>query len=135
MAFKLLKKDDSRAIPQVEYYLLTDGEASVEGEAMVQTSGRLTKCGATTTPQFIAMKTQALEAASVTPIPVHRVKEDDVFEVNSMATVAASLIGNKVTLHTDGLLITATTSSGVAEIGTTDGVTTTSKCTVRFRNS
>lgn len=135
MAFKLLKKDDSRAVGQVEYYLLTDNEASTEGEALVQTSGRLTKCGATAVPQFIALKTQTAETTSVTPIPVHRIKEDDVFAVDSMATVAVTLIGNKVTLHTDGLLITATTSSGVAEIGTTDGATTTSKCTVRFRNS
>lgn len=133
MAFKLLKTDENVGIAQVEYYLLTDNEGATEGEALVQTSGRLTKCGATATPQFIARKTQTAEASSVTLLPVHRVQDGDVYTVNSMATVAATLIGNKVTLHTDGLLITATTSSGVAEIGTTDGATTTSACTVRFR--
>jgi len=43
------------------------------------------------------------------------------------------LIGAKVTLHTDGLLTTATTSSGVFEISATDGATTTSNIKGYFR--
>jgi len=116
-----------------EYYLLTDTEAAVLGEAFVLTSGRLTKCAATATPEFIAVKTQAAQATSTVPLPVIRVKETTEFEVVSMATVAVTLIGAKVTLHTDGLLITATTSSGVFAISATDGVTTTSKVKGYFR--
>lgn len=114
-----------------EYLQLTDGEASVLGEALVQTSGKLTKCGATTRPQFVA----AQAAAIATPgaiIAVWRVDDLTEWTTQSTATVAATLRGNKVTLHTDGLLVTATTSSGVAEIGVTDGATTTSNVTVRF---
>lgn len=130
--FKIVKHDLNTQFPS-EYLLLTDGEASVYGEALVLTSGRLTKCAATGVPEYIALRTQALEASSVTEIPVVRVNEEQVYEVKSMATVAASVIGSKVTIHSDGLLITATTSSGVFYVDSTDGATTTSTVRGHFR--
>lgn len=117
----------------VEQYLGTNSEAYTFGEALVLTSGRLTKCGATATPEFVALKAQAAEATAVTPIPVIRVMEDMIFETTSTATVATTLLGAKVTLHTTGGEVTATTSSGVATIITTDGKTTNSNVTVAFR--
>jgi hypothetical protein len=120
LAFKLRKKRQSSPI---EYYLMTDGEAVTAGEALVQTNGRLTLCGATTTPEFIALKTQAAEATSVTPVPVIRITEDQEWKTKANATVANTLVGSKVTLHTDALVVTATTTSGVFEISYTDGAT------------
>lgn len=115
-----------------EYYQMTDGEASTLGEALVQTNGRLTKCGATATPEFIAVA--AVGAA--TPggfIPVQRTKEEREFETTSSAQVAATLVGQKVTLNTDGLTVTATTTSGVFEISSTDAATPNSKVRGYFR--
>lgn len=115
-----------------EYYQLTDAEGATIGEALVQTSGKLTKCGATATPQFIAIAT----VGAATPgafIPVIRVKEDREFETTSSATVAASLIGSKVTLNTNATQVTATTTSGVFEISHTDGATTNSTVRGYFR--
>lgn len=132
MSFKRVKRIANTETP-FEYYLGTDAEAYVLGEALVQTNGRLTKCAATATPEFICMKTQAAEATAVTPLPVERISEYDIFSTQSMATVASTLVGAKVTLHTDGLLVTATTTSGVAEIVSTDGATTTSNVTLMFR--
>lgn len=132
MAFILVKHDIDTQFP-MEYILLTDNEASTYGEALVLTSGKLTKCGATATPEFIALRTQTAESTSITPIPVLRVQEEQQFEVKSMATVAATAGGAKVTLHTDGLLITATTSSGVFYVDSTDGATTTSTVRGHFR--
>ena len=117
----------------IEQLLGTNSEAYVIGEALVLTNGRLTKCGATATPEFISVKAQAAEPTAVTPIAVIRVQEDMIFSTTSTATVAATLIGNKVTLHTDGASVTATTSSGVATIISTDGATTNSNVTVSFR--
>ncbi len=114
-----------------EYYQLTDGEASVLGEALTQTSGKLTKTAATAIPQFIAAKTAAIATPGAI-IPVWRVDELTEFTTQSMATVAATLVGNKVTLHTDGLLVTGTTTNGVFEISQTDGATTTSNIRGRF---
>lgn len=115
-----------------EYLLLTDGEGASLGEAFVLTSGRLTKAGTTTKPQFIAVRTQAAEATSVTPLPVWRVDALQEWTTQSSATVAATLKGAKVTLNADGLRVTATTSSGVFEIDDTDGATTTSNVSGRF---
>jgi hypothetical protein len=115
-----------------EYIQLTDAEAASLGEALVLTSGKATKCGATATPQFIA----AASADAATPgatIPAWRVDELQEWTTVSMATVATTLEGSKVTLHTDGLKVTATTTSGVFEISDTDGATTTSNVRGRFR--
>ena len=116
-----------------EFYLLTDGEGSTLGEVLVQSSGRLTKCGATATPEFLALKTQTAETSSVTPIPVMRLTEEMEFETTSSATVATSLIGAKVTIGSDGLTCTATTASGVFEVTNTNGATTTSTVRGMFR--
>lgn len=131
MAFVQSKSIDGSSDPY-EYYQVTSAEAITIGEALVQTSGLLTKCGATATPEFIAVAS----AAAATPgaiVPVIRVKEDREFEVLSTATVASTLIGNKVTIDSTGLLVTATTTSGVFEISATDGVTTTSRVRGYFR--
>jgi hypothetical protein len=132
MAFKVVKRLTADTEP-FEYYLGTDAEAYTLGEALVQTSGRLTKCGATAAPEFICMKTQAAEATAATPIPVIRVRETTEFATTSTATVADTVVGSKVTLHTDGLTVTATTNSGVFEISQTDGATTNSAVRGYFR--
>lgn len=118
-------------IEPFEEYLMTDSEAATRGEALVLTSGRLTKCGATATPQFIAV--QDVTAGTDQKCKVIRVTEDTEFTTTSTATVAVTLIGNSVTLHTDGLTVTATTASGVFEISKTDGATTNSKVHGYFR--
>ena len=133
MAFKVVGNLEGAQVPFENGYLLTDNEGATLGEALVQTSGRLTKCGATATPEFIAVCDRTAESTSVTPLPVIRVTENTKFSTKSMATVAATLVGAKVTLHTDGLLVTGTTSSGVFEISATDGATTTSKVEGYFR--
>lgn len=134
MSFKLIKCN-GESVPIVHNLLMKDNEGSTIHEALIvdTSTGRLTICPATGTPEYIAMKTVAAVATSVTEVPVFRVTENLQFEVMSMATVAATLRGNKVTLHSDGLLITATTSSGTFYIDETDGVTTTSKVRGKFR--
>lgn len=132
MSFLISKRLDGETSAQ-EYYLLTDNEGTVLGEALVQTSGRLTKCGATATPEFVAMAARTAESTSVTPLPVMRVNECMEFETTSTATVASTLVGSKVTLHTDGASCTATTTSGVFEVTYTDGATTNSRVRGIFR--
>lgn len=132
MGFSLIGRLGSNN-PPFEYYLLTDGEGAVFNEALVQTSGRLTKCGATAAPEFISVCARTLEATSVTLLPVIRVQETLEFATTSTATVAATLVGAKVTLHTDGASVTATTTSGVFEISNTDAVATTSNVRGFFR--
>jgi hypothetical protein len=119
--FDRVKTLDGTSAP-LEYYLLTDGEATVMGEALKMTNGRLTKAGATETPEFISMRAQAAEAASKTPLPVIRVTEIDEYETTSTVAVPVTNVGAKVTLHTDGAQVTNTTTSGVFTVSATDGV-------------
>lgn len=120
--FDLVRNLDGSSNP-IEFYLLTDNEGTTMGEALVQTSGRLTKCGATATPEFIALRAQTAETTSKTLLPVIRVTETDEFATTATATVASTLVGQKVTIDTSGDKVTATTTSGVFQITATDGNT------------
>lgn len=92
----------------IEIYEPTADEAIVLGEALVLTSGKLTKCAATATPEYIARSAGTNKA-----IAVNRVLEEDIFETTFAADASAVTEGSKVTLHTDGVQVTATTTSGV----------------------
>lgn len=106
--FKIAKSRSMAQAP-LEYFSTTNDEAIVMGEALVLTSGYLTKCGATATPEFIA----GASVSDTTVIPVIRVTEDMVLGTTFSTTATSIVVGDKVTLHTDGLQVTATTGSGV----------------------
>ena len=114
-----------------EYLEVTASETIVLGEALKLSSGKLTKCSGTTKPEFIAMQA-VTSAPSGTRIPVIRVSDDTVYETTLQAEYSAIAKGLKQTIHTDGLQITTTTTSGVAEIIDWDGTAAGSKVRVRF---
>lgn len=115
MAFKLCTNQKGVTAP-LEYRVGTNNEAYDVGEALVQSSGGLTKCGATTKPTFICMGVQAAEATATALIPVMRVSPDQEFEVPIYGDPSSLNVGDIVTLHTDGLQATVTASSGVFTI-------------------
>lgn len=92
----------------IEVYAPTTDEAIVLGEALVLTSGKLTKCAATATPEYIARSAGTNKA-----IAVNRVLEEDIFETTFAADASAVTEGSKVTIHSDGVQVTATTTNGV----------------------
>lgn len=100
----------------LEYYEGTSAEAIALGEALVLSSGKLTKCGATTTPEFISMG-----SGTSVVIPVVRVMEEDVYSAPLSASGTSLNVGDKVTIASDGTKVTATTSSGVFEITQING--------------
>lgn len=110
----MFKIANSRSLAQrpFEYMITTDNEAISLGEALVLSSGALTACGATATPEFIAMKAVTDEST----IPVVRVMEDDVFETTFAADGSSLNVGESVTIHSDSLQVTATKTSGVFKI-------------------
>ena len=107
--FKLHSVGSAKTAPY-ELYTATNSEAITLGEALVLTSGKLTKCGATATPEFIAMK--ATNSNPGVEIPVMRVMEDMVFETTFAADASANNEGTLVTIHTDGAQVTATYTNG-----------------------
>lgn len=124
MAFKLYKHDIADSTSMVNDYKMTNSEAVAVGEALTTAStGVLSKCAATTMPDFISNSVIAATNPSTIPVQVIRTNEQQEWEVIAPVTIATSLIGSKVTLSSDGLSITATTSSGVFFITYTDAVT------------
>ncbi|MCX8129772.1 MAG: hypothetical protein N3I35_06700 [Clostridia bacterium] len=121
MAFEVIKCG-GRSIPIVTEYLMADNEACTKGEGLALTSGRLTKVAATAAPEFIAQKSVAASASPTVLVPVIKVDENVQLEV--MSTGQITTPGAKYTIHTDGLQITTTTTSGVFEVVRTDGATT-----------
>lgn len=131
MAFKIHKIDDGH-IPGIEY--LPAGAITPKvGMALYQSSGNLAIATGTTVPTYISMCEKATACTAGDLIPVIRVNHDMVFETNFSATATSIKLGDKVTLHaTDGMQVTATTTSGVAEVVYMDGTASGDMCRVRF---
>ena len=88
-------------------------------------------CTAYNMDVLFAEKDAAVSAGDL--IPVIRVQPDQVFEVTNSASLSGVNIGAKVTLHaSNGLQITGTTSSGVAELVYKEADAAGSRCLVRF---
>ncbi len=119
--FRLLKIENARMnVPEPVYLDVTADEAVEEGEALVLTGGKLTKCGATVAPQYIAMGVKAAKD-TVRTIPVCRVESNQVYAVPVTEAPDNLVAGSKVQLHTDGLQVTAKTDDGVVTVVDTNG--------------
>jgi len=116
-----------------EKHAVTSNEAVALGEALVLSSGKLTKCGATTKPSFLAAEPcTAAEATAGKHIDVLRVNSHVIYETKLSVDSASIAEGAKYTLSSDGLAITATATSGVAEVVGFDGKAAGDKVLVRF---
>ena len=122
---------DGRVQPW-EYLPATGSTAPSIGLALVLSSGKLSKASGTTKPSYICMMEAPAAVTAGTLIPVIRVEPDTVFECVNSASLSGVEIGAKVTLATDGLRITATTTGGVATIVDKDGDDAGSRVLVRF---
>ena len=119
--FKLIKIENARMnVPEPVFHEAATSEAITLGEALVLASGKLTKCGATAKPEFIAMADCAAEATNRL-IPAVRVESNQLYEVPVTAAPTSLVAGSKVTLHTDGMQVTATTTSGVVTVESLNG--------------
>ena len=121
--FKLLKIENARLnVPSPVFHNVKASEAVEIGEALVLSGGVLTKCGATTAPGFIAMADLSATATK-REIPVARVEKNQIYEVPVTAAPTSLKVGDKVTLHTDGMQVTATTTDGVITVEDLNGAT------------
>lgn len=103
------------AVLPFEYLPATASESFAIGEALVLSSGTLTKCGATATPEFIC-QSQLTTAKAGDELAVTRVSELQELETTLSVAGTSLKIGDKVTLHTDGEQVTATTTGGVFQL-------------------
>lgn len=130
MAFKIHKIDDNR-VPGIEY--LPAGEITPKiGMALDLTGGKLALAAGTTRPAYLSMCERETACTGGELIPVIRLGGDMVLETTFAVAATAVKLGDKVTVHTDGGQVTATTTGGVAEVVYMDGTAAGSMCRVRF---
>lgn len=130
MAFSIYKTDDGRVLPYE--YLPASAIALEPGMALKLTSGKLAKCGATDMPLYISMMHSDAAVADGSMVPVVRVQPDVIFVTTSTAALTSVNPGDKVQLNANALEITATKTTGVAEIVGMDGTAVGDRVFVRF---
>lgn len=127
--FKPNRRDVGLTDP-IEYMPATAAETFSAGEALKIASGAVTKCTGTTAPEYIAMG-----PAKDGQVPCVRVNKHVEFATTLGVAPAEGVtlaVGDKVTIHTDGQQLTATKTSGVAEILAIEGQTVGSTIWCRF---
>ena len=102
------------------------------GMALTQSSGLLAAATGTTKPRYICMCEKDSAVTSGDLLPVIRVTADITFRTTCSASFADRKIGDAVTLASNSLQVTATTSSGVATVVEIEGTGSGSGVVVRF---
>lgn len=117
--------------PPIEYKTATAGESYAVGEALKQSGGKVTLCSGTTKPEYICVG-PANDAGEVPCVAVQDYMEFQTTLAVAPADSATIGVGDKVTIHTDGMQVTATKTSGVAQLVRVDGQTVGSVMVVKF---
>ena len=117
--------------PPIVYMQPTDGETYQVGEALKLASGKVTLCSGAVAPSHVCVG--PVDDNGVVPcVEVQKYMEFETALGVAPADSATVGVGDKVTLHTDGMQVTATKTSGVAEVTGIDGQTVGSRVTVKF---
>lgn len=110
--FKYFKDNERVGSPVTKTIPGNTGVTYAPGMALVITSGKAAKCGATASPEYIC----AGKGLGLSEVAAYQVVKSQEYRVPVYGDGTGLAVGDKVTLHTDGLQVTATTTSGVAEI-------------------
>lgn len=128
--FLNIKTDDGHVAPFEK--LPCTAITPKNGMAMVLSGGKLAIASGTTAPEFICVEEHSAAVAAGDLVTVVRVAKDTTYKTQLSAAGTALNLGDKVTIASDGLRVTATTTSGVAEIVGMDGTASGDTVYVRF---
>jgi hypothetical protein len=114
-------------VPEPEVHIA--GADITPGMALTLSAGKYVKCTGTTKPTHVAMGV----ASSGKKLAAAPVDSAQLYEVEIMAAPTSLAEGDKITIGTDSLTVTATKTDGVATIVSLNGATAAGdKITVRF---
>lgn len=117
--------------PPIVYMQPADGESYQVGEALKLASGKVTLCSGAVAPSHVCVG--PIDDNGVVPcVEVQKYMEFETTLGVAPTDSATVGVGDKVTLHTDGMQVTATKTGGVAEVTGIDGQTVGSRVTVKF---
>ena len=100
--------------------------------ALTLSGGLLAAATGTTKPRYICMCEKDSAVTSGDILPVIRVTADVAFRTTCSASFADRKVGDKVTIASDSLQVTATTTSGTATVERIEGTASGSGVVVRF---
>ena len=110
---------------------IATGKTVHVGTALAFSSGKLDIASATTIPEYICMEEAAGTVAGQT-VNAIRVSPDTLYETTLSVQSTSIEAGKKYTIDTKGEMITATDTSGVAEVVSFEGTAAGSKVRVHF---
>ena len=122
--------EDGR-VPPWEY-LPCSAITPKRGMLMKLDGGKLAKASGSDVPEFLCIEERSAAVSAGDPVKVVRVEPDTDYETVFSAAATGLGPGDKVTIATDGLRVTATTASGVAEIVYMEGTASGDTVIVRF---
>ena len=117
--------------PPIEYKTSTASESYAVGEALKLASGKVTLASGAVKPEFVCVG-PANDAGEVPCVTVQDYMEFETTLAVAPADSATIGVGDKVTIHTDGMQVTATKTSGVAQIVALDGQAVGDRVVVKF---
>ena len=127
----LLHTFETASTPPLEYLPVSAMKPEI-GLALTMEGGQLVKASGSTAPTYICMtkRDAACDAGEI--IPVVRVQHGITFATTFSTDAAAIKLGDKLTIADDGLQVTATTASGVAEVVKMEGTAEGDAVYIRF---
>lgn len=131
MAFLFVKSLGGEVAPLQHTQQVKEGVQILAGSAVSLAEGKATIAVGSTKPRFIAVgDTAAADAARAAGM--QDVLPHFIWETTVAASAAALKLGDKVTIHTDGQCVTATSTDGVATILQLFGTEAGSRVWVKF---
>lgn len=130
MAF-LFKKVSNAAVlaPTIKQLAATSGVAYKVGDALGISSGKAVKVSGTTAPTYICA--EAKTAGASDEISAYLIEPNQEYET-TLQTDGTLTVGVKYTIHSDSAQVTATSTTGVAEVISVEGTTAGAKVVVKF---
>lgn len=131
--FSFVKANAKPEFPVIKTLPTTASTEYKIGDALILSGGGLVKATGTTKPEYIAAANYSAPATGMEPLPAYLIAPGMEWETTFAADATAVTEGTKVTIHTDGAQVTATATSGVAQILKKHGTGTAgNKVTVTF---
>ncbi len=125
--FGYRRTNNSGVAPTIKQVAANSAVTYSVGDALVLTSGKLAKAGATVAPEYIS----AEKAYGKNALSVYQVEKNQEWET-TLSTAGSLVVGVKYTLSDTSDSVTATSTSGVAEVVSVAGTTSGSAVVVRF---
>ena len=114
--FSFVKANAKPEFPVIKTLPTTASTEYKIGDALILSGGGLIKATGTTKPEYIAAANYSAPATGMELLPAYLIAPGMEWETTFAADATAVTEGTKVTIHTDGAQVTATATSGVAQI-------------------